>query len=192
MGFKIITKEPEYNIPSITLATKYYDILHADIKFNLKERKEIEAAVQEWNLFCNGFIVLDLVFDYDDEDYQPLPKNRAIIIKANEQHSIIKNYELKNKCLVVGFCHIDNDNGTDIYLLYKRINKFKKSNNNWKTVTMHEIGHYLGMRHVDAICIMHPTGSNYLNSLTEKDAEEFCRIYNVDIKELFYIINSQT
>ena len=174
----------EYHIPLEPLLGKYQDVIHADVKFNAFERKQLALAVQDWNLFCNNLIEIDLIFDYyGREDFE---EDRTVLHRTEEKTNKIKQYEEENKVSVLGFFTHSPTGRADLYLIPSKL----YTEHEWRTTAMHEIGHLLGLQHIPEVAVMHSSSNFCPIYMNQSDAKEFARIYKLDPEDLVYALNT--
>lgn len=173
-----------YHIPESILTQKYYDVIHADIRFSVQERKDITKAVEAWNLFFNNFMILELVFDFDPTSPY-LSVNQTALHRCDHTHPMIQDFNKTNKCDIIGLCKPNKITGTKIFLVHNKIDEINYIKNIWQNVAMHEIGHHIWLPHNEERSIMYPYGSELI-SVNEADAKAFAKKYEINVEDLVY------
>jgi hypothetical protein len=151
----------------------------------------IEQAANEWQVATNGiarFYVVynnDPYFSVEQSDRDTLLKVEKIVpIKETESITFFIDLILNNDTL--GYSDENN-------MLRKSVNTIMivrgriTSNEEYKTVVMHELAHSLFLIHSNhANTLMYPSAKYAANCITRKDLEQFCFIYNCNVDELKY------
>lgn len=184
----LFRKQPvytQYHIPATHLTPQYYDTIHADVKFKPHEKIQIEKAVDEWNLFFNGLVELELKFDLTDDNKDSF-RNDSLMYRVKRSDFIIKVYEELYKSKIIGLCvFIRQNKRPAVYLAHTEL----KTDLEWKIVTMHELGHLVGLGHINVPGVMNKHYNQAHLHLNRADAEEVSRIYGVDPEDFVYAIN---
>lgn len=157
----------------------YRLILHADIRFTEMERRAILEACDEWLRFTKQRMLFEVVFDYDRFDVD-LAMSANLILKAKPKFHLIKEYDKEYNCHAIGLCFIPNNHQYILLMVDGRLPNYTV----FKTTTMHELGHVLGMCHTEPDSIMQP--HNTTLNFTERDAQEFCRVHGCALSDLDY------
>ena len=144
-----------------------------DEAFDSNERLAIKMAIAHWNVALNGNIVLD--------EYGAI---KWCIRKTNKEE-LGWLYESWKKRLdlvdILGF--VDKVFGSDIYLVSGVIDLEEVFG-----VTMHEIGHLLGVEHLEE-GLMHKTFRKERGQGIGKEVMlEVCRIWGFDLEEVNWMI----
>lgn len=179
-----IYKEKEY--PNYVHTTLYLDRTFDDFE----EEAIMEAAV-EWATVTNHVVDFDVVkLPANNIDLD----NSVIITKVTPDYPMVIVLDTTNDNSTLGYC----DNKyiiPHIALVNERI-----SNEDYKPVVMHELGHHLGLKHNEGLdnldSLMFPSRGVYIKSagvflpssniITHKDGVNFCKLYHCDPNKLQY------
>lgn len=128
-----------------------YIPIWVDKNFGEGDRLSIEDAVSNWNYALNGYLKLEIVdFNFDMETDKIIRRVKSggwLILKIDHTNAMVPA-ESVGKSWLVGFT--ERIGGHHLYLVRDRL-----KNETVVGVTMHEIGHMLGSRHVGE-GLMHP------------------------------------
>ncbi len=177
-------KVKEYNIPEQELTNIYQGTIHADLNFNAKERRLIQEAIDSWNYFCNGLVILKIMFDLDVRNIDSLI-NQDVLIKTWSHDKYIMRVEKEFDFKIIGLCTYDKEMRA-LYLVSNRL----YSESLLMTTAMHEFGHYIGLGHTEIPSVMEPINNGNVSAPTLIDAQQFAKIYSVDILDLRYLIST--
>jgi hypothetical protein len=114
-----------------------------DKNFGEFDQIALDDAVNAWNYALNGFIVLKIVDTHFDMEVpkivEQVKANGWLFLKIDSNNSLVP--VLTNSYRAIGFC--EQVGGHHLYLVRDRM-----FNQDVFGVTMHEIGHLLGARHL--------------------------------------------
>lgn len=168
-----------FNKPKRSIPHTYTEVILADHNFNNKERWLIEEAVHNMEWFLNGFIRFEVKFEWDSN--QIIPDNQGVILRAAPTDKTITYADGYFKSKILGLCLIQNEK-IAIHLVSERL----QDQHLFRTTVLHELGHYLGMGHIELPSIMHAYNYNQVLYMTRKDAEEFGKLFNLNPEALQY------
>jgi hypothetical protein len=153
----------------------------ADINFTEQERKIILQAIYDLEMFCNGFIKLNINFELDSNDSQMI-EDHCVLIRADGYHPSIVASDLAISSTTLGLCEYMSKGTRRLYLVIERL----KHPITFRTTAVHELGHFIGLDHTERPSIMHK--SNFCDVLypTYVDAKELAKVWNIDPECLRY------
>jgi hypothetical protein len=167
-------------------------VLHADTGFMPAERRWISIAANNLREQTAGLVQVDVIYDLDWNSMQSIVSHRNgdMLIRAPEDAPYVK-YEDTDKTHLLGVVAVvDLINYSmvtpkQVYLVADRL----PTQDMFVHVTMHEIGHALGMIHVDdegAVMYYMTESIHPSTCFTVTDAAEFCRINWCEVSQLNY------
>jgi hypothetical protein len=181
MGLKNPPPRWMFNIPSKILPYQETHQILADVSFTSRERWLIEEAARNIEWFSNGLIRLDIIFQWDPTWI--IENDLTVILRAPTTEQSIVEADGYFKTNILGLCSWMNNHSTIIHLVHDRL----PDDYSFRTTAMHEIGHYLGMKHTNRHSVMHKHNYTKVLYMTRKDAIEFASIYKVDPDDLCYL-----
>jgi Zn-dependent peptidase ImmA (M78 family) len=117
-------------------------------------------------------IELDIQFENIKTKYYET--NTSIILKVNEDHPAVVEYDKQYKSKILGLCqYLENDKRI-IYIVANRL----YNKNLFLTTTMHELGHLIWLNHTDKNSIMHKCNYSNVEYFTYIDAVEIANVWN--------------
>jgi hypothetical protein len=199
MGYNQISNKTLTTKETLIEATPKRSIIMTlliDSSFTPEEDFLIEQAANEWQVATNGiarFYVVynnDPYFNVEQSNRDTLLKVEKIIpIKETESITFFIDLILNNDTL--GYSDETNmlkKSANTIMIVRGRI----ISNEEYKTVVMHEIGHSLFMIHSNfANTLMYPSAKYAADCITKKDLEQFCFLYGCNVDDLNYCISKK-
>lgn len=170
-----------FNQPVNKNTTQFQAIIFGDKSFTSKERKLILDGLEDLHYMCNGLIAIDIVFDLDLNDAEKI-KNNNVLIRAEESDPAISKADGYFNYDILGLCEYFKNNTVRLHLVHKRLrNPFT-----FKTTTIHEFGHMIGLDHTDKHSIMHKHNNGDIGYPNYIDAKEIARVWDIEIDNLKY------
>ena len=106
----------------------------------------------------------------------------CILKRAEPALKEIVESDARIKNTTLGLCNYLPNDTIVLYLVPERL----KNPFSFRTTTIHEIGHALGMKHLGKPSVMHQYNHNDVLYPTYKDAIELGKLYGIDPKNLRY------
>lgn len=178
-GLNIPPSQRFFNQPSASTLEDEYEI-HADISFPEHERYYLKQAAKEFTYFSNDKILFNIQFDLDPDD-QEMIDNQSVIIRADKYHPVVVEADGYHRTTALGLCQY-RPVGSIIYMVHDRLSYPIT----YRTVAIHELGHFVGMDHTANPSIMGRYNYNDVLYPTYNDAVEFARVYQCSPEELRY------
>jgi len=171
-----------YN-PNKKLERYSQEVILADKNFTPKERKLIIEAVRNLEYFCNGMIEIILIFELDPENKEAL-SNHSVLLRVDATHPSIVTSDEKLGATTLGLCEYMDNNTRRLYLVVERL----QDDIGFRTTTIHEFGHFIGMGHTDKPSIMHKHNSRNVLYPTYKDAMELAHRWSQHPNDFRYFM----
>lgn len=159
------------------------EVVLADRNFTPKERKLIVEAIKNLEDFCNGMIQIILSFELDPEDREQM-NNHSVLLRVDATHPSIVTSDEKLAATTLGLCEYMVNDTRRLYLVIERL----QYPTTFRTTTIHEFGHFLGMDHTEKPSIMHKQNSRNVLYPTYKDAMELAHRWNQHPNDFRYFI----
>lgn len=118
-----------------------------DSKFTPSEKSQILEAIKQWNTVLNGNLIFDtkvIQIDSDEKVFPPIDQQDIIVIKTKKC----------SNCNALAY--VNKIGGNYIFFVEQNTQSFQ-----YKGVMLHEIGHILGLLHINRESLMHEKFSNY-------------------------------
>jgi len=154
--------------------------IYLDRNFNDVEVEYIMQAAWEWTETTNHIAEFDVVQlpTHDKVDVE----HALIMVKVSADYPDIIIMDNIKKTTTLGY--YDSKSVLPfIALVQDRLDDF-----NYKEVVLHELGHSLGLEHVDGekgmLTLMYPYVDLGADHITQTDLEQFCELYHCDAKKL--------
>ena len=154
--------------------------IYVDRNFNDIEQEYIIEAAMEWGTATNHVAEFDVVQLPTREKIDV--EHALIFIKVSADYPDIIIMDNIKKTTTLGY--YDSKSALPyIALVSDRLDDF-----NYKEVVLHELGHSLGLEHIEGeegmLTLMYPYVDLGSDHITEKDLEQFCKLYHCDAKKL--------
>ena len=170
-----------FNKPKGQLECVYSDTILADVNFPDNERKMILEANKDLEYFCNGAITLDIRFELDSEDIETVRQN-CVLLRVSASHPAIKESDEKIQNTTLGLCDYMQNDTRRLYLVPERLT----NPITYRTTAIHELGHFIGLSHIERPSIMYRHNYSRVLYPTYKDAQEFARVWNYKPEQFRY------
>lgn len=159
----------------------YQDIIYVDKTFTPDEQKLIMEAANNLEEFCNGMIELFLTFELDPEDHETI-KNNSVLLRVNSDFHAIVTSDTRVEGHTIGLCDYMSNDTKRLYLVMDRLH----DSITFRTTAIHELGHFIGLGHIESPSIMHRRNNSNVLYPTFKDAKEVSKVWNVYREDLKY------
>lgn len=159
---------------------RIHKTLYVDRSFDEDEVVYITQAAISWSIATNHIAEIDVVRLPTKEKIDVL--DALVILKVDPDYPEVIIADGFNFGTTLGYY---NAHGAipSIYIVSARI-----ADKDFKAVTLHEMGHALGLEHIKGEegygTLMYPSSEKAANEITHKDLEQFCRIYHCDASKL--------
>lgn len=168
---KVFTADPGFLNPT-------HKILFIDNHFSDNEIEIIKESANEWSNKTHNIIKFDIE-KMPSKKHLNLNNDVLIIPVTSNFPDIIITDKFYDCDCTLGFY---NNKGPINFI---EIATDRISDNNYKNVVLHEIGHSVGLTHNNNIgTLMYPTVQFTADYITEDDLVEFCKLYKCDPKKL--------
>lgn len=155
--------------------------LYIDREFTEDEQEIIMTAALEWSTATNHIVEYDII-QLPTKDAIELDDSLIIVKYSPDNPRIILMDANENKTL--GFYEGHDGPIPYIALVSDRLDL----EIDYKEVVLHEMGHSLGLQHIKGEdgwnTLMYPYTDLGADHITEKDLEEFCKLYHCDVSKL--------
>lgn len=144
-------------------------------QFSKQEKDIVEEAAFDWTSRTKGVVNLKIVYEpFINIDFT----NSVLMLKSNEHDPDIIIMDSVNNC---NGCIIAITSRKHMVPYIKIVDSRVKNINHFYTVVLHEIGHYIGLNHLEGPqnigTVMYPVHIGFRRELTVTDLKYFCEIY---------------
>jgi len=169
-----------FNKPKRKVYSSILETIHADILFTEKERRLIYAAANDITNFTNNIIQFEFKFDVIDYSFF---HDKSILIKVLSSNEKIKQSDLEHASKTIGLCAWRRNLTKELYLVDDRLSH---SSNLFRTTLAHELGHFIGLSHIDKKGLMHPINNQLSPHPNYYDAMHLAHFWKCDPNDLAY------
>ena len=175
--------KPAY--PTRDETTHIHRTIYIDRRFNIEEAQTIQEAAIRWTQATNHIAEIDTVLmpaDIKEADHSL----SIIILDVSPDFPSVISMDAAQHTLTVGIYSSQDMDYPIILMVTDRLSNA----NTFQKVVMHEIGHSLGLPHLEGkdniYTVMYPTTTWMADGITPKDLILFCSIYHCDASKLQY------
>jgi hypothetical protein len=180
-GLKLGKPKLLFNQPKKELDCEYSETIWADTTFTPAERILILESLDDLHYFCNGLVRLEIRFELDKSDSEFIKKN-CVLLRVDGYHPSIVASDERIKSTTIGLCDWMANDTKRLYLVHERLS----SPTTFRTTSIHELGHFIGLDHTKIPSIMHRSNHNNVLYPTRLDAEEVAKVWSINPQDLRY------
>lgn len=161
---------------------RVHETLYLDYKFTETEKEYIMSAAYEWQEATDHLVTFDI---------EMLPSNRVLDF---DNGILIKKVDSTDPDIIaIDSTNSDADSALGFYngdhpIPHIKLCASRISPEIYKTVVMHELGHFLGLSHAKGIdgiqTLMYPSVNLGSDRITREDLISFCKIHGCNAKKL--------
>lgn len=162
------------------------EYVHLDPEFSGFEQRMIKNSVTEWSTTTHGFIIWGFqdwpLYDPSSPLFpfinEPNCTKHLLIMRMISSDKSIVDIDTSLNSITLGYAKKTHDlcRGIDtIFLVMDRIRTIDEL----RLITLHEIGHILGLKHDVTNSIMEPKGF-HAKCITHRDFVNFCKLWKCD------------
>ena len=156
--------------------------LYISSDFDENEVNIIQSSALEWQEKSNNIVMYNIYYNFDIAKESSIENKRqsVVFIKVSKYDERVTSYEKKLKGRLLGYCDSSTPTPT-ILIVYDRLLGREYT----QAVVMHEIGHSLSLGHnEEENTLMYPSQDKSAKHITDKDLQEFCKVWHCDVKDL--------
>jgi len=165
--------EPDYK-------SHTHRILYIDPSFDDDEQEFIITSTIIWAKKTNNVVTFDVIFLPTQEILDG--ENGIVIGKVSKYNPDIIGLDTINGSQTLAFFTKDG------FIPSINLVTSRMSNDNYQAIVLHELGHALGLKHNLGIdgegTLMFPSIDRGSSTITYKDLEYFCKLYECDVSKL--------
>ena len=156
---------------------------HGDVRAMFIQRRAVEAAFEDIERTSCGLVNIKIVWDFDPDNemiYRVIKGDNLLML--TDSQTMIKQMGKEEGSQLLGLTRYSNSRW--IFLVADKLDEDVLL---WEWVTAHEIGHAIGMEHVN-MGLMEPHAPAFVIDKAyweREDIEEFCRQYDCQ-SEMFF------
>lgn len=156
------------------------EIVLVSPEFSEYEKGLIESALNEWSYSTKNLIHFIVLYNKDIFDIDMTENNIILPIMmrpVDEDNIFVQFVDIIIDGEILGFYDKTAAPVPNILIVRNRI----YDDAEYKTVVMHEIGHSLGLAHLeDKYNLMYPSSKFGSDCITDLDLKSFCQVYKCD------------
>lgn len=165
--------EPDYK-------SHTHRILYIDPTFDDEEQEFIISAAIIWTSKTNSAIKIDVIILPTEEELDT--ENGIIVGKSSKYNPDIIGLDTINESYTLAYFTKDG------FIPSINLVTSRMSNDKYQAIVLHEIGHALGLKHnigIDGLnTLMYPSIDRGSFIITNKDIENFCKLYRCNASKL--------
>lgn len=151
-------------------------VIAVDENFNEEEEMLIAKAFKAWETASSNKVSFVVKWNTPEpgwyKDQIPLKENQGVFLwDLPRTYFHLTPEEKKKADQLWGLCVYGPGTNSAHVIIYEGIDKYK-----FYSVSLHEIGHLIGMFHTKGKNVMHPSAVS--ECITQYDAEQLCELYD--------------